>query len=86
MIMKIKLLSLCLFTLLAFSSCGYLFREIITPNRCKKCEIFDQNNNVVWFEDECGGELYNMELRAKATAYDYGCNHTLKCDSYKKNK
>ena len=66
--MKIKLLTLCLFIPFVFNSCGYLFRELATPNRCKKCEIFDQNNNVVWFEDECGGELFNMELRAKATA------------------
>ncbi len=82
--MKIKLQTLFLFMLFAFNSCGYLFRELTMPNRCKKCEIFDQNNNVVWFEDECGGEVYNMELRAKAAAYDYGCNHNLKCNSYKK--
>ena len=53
-------------------------------NSCKKCEIFDQFNNVVWSTDECGGEVYNMELRAKAEAYDYGCDHTLRCNSYKK--
>ena len=77
------LLVILLFTI-SFSSCGYLFRELVTPNRCKKCEIFDQFNNVVWSTDECGGEVYNMELRAKAEAYDYGCDHTLRCNSYKK--
>ena len=72
------------FFVMSVTSCGYLFREVVTPNSWKKCEIFDQFNNVVWSTDECGGEVYNMELRAKAEAYDYGCDHTLRCNSYKK--
>ena len=82
---KAKLLAIYIF-LFSLNSCGYLFREIISPNNCKKCEIYNQNNDIVWSSDECGGEVYNMELRAKAKAYDYGCNHTLSCKSYKKPK
>ena len=82
--MKKSALLVILFFSICLNSCGYLFRELATPNRCKKCEIFDQFNNVVWSTDECGGEVYNMELRAKAEAYEYGCNHTLRCNSYKK--
>lgn len=82
--MKELALLMIFFFVMSVTSCGYLFREVVTPNSCKKCEIFDQFNNVVWSTDECGGEVYNMELRAKAEAYDYGCDHTLRCNSYKK--
>jgi hypothetical protein len=84
--MRILILFIVLTSLLSLTSCGYIFREIATPSNCKKCEIFNLNGDIVWSTDECGGEVYNMELRAKAKAYDYGCNHTLSCKSYKKPK
>jgi len=71
--------------ILSTTSCGYLLREIVTPNNCKKCQIYNQSNDVVWERDECGGDVYNMELKAKAEAYDFGCDYTLKCNSYKKD-
>lgn len=64
-------------------SCGYMARQVLTPNTCKKCDIIDQFGEVVWSEDDCGGGVYNMEQRAKATAYDYGCGNTVNCYSYK---
>lgn len=66
------------------NSCGFLFREIVTPNMCMKCEILNPSNVVVWSSDECGGEVYNMETKAKASAYDYGCDFTLNCKNYRK--
>ena len=39
-------------------------------------------NNLVWSENSCGGGVYNMEQRAKATAYDLGCGHTVICEIY----
>lgn len=70
---------------LNINSCGYLFREIAMPNNCKKCQIYNQINGVVWERDECGGKVYNMELNAKAEAYDFDCDYTLKCKNYKKD-
>lgn len=58
-------------------------REIFASNRCERCEITDPYNNVVWSEDECGGAVHNMTMRAKATAYDYGCDYILVCEKYK---
>ena len=34
-------------------------------------------------ENGCGGEVYNMEQRVKAKAYDYGCGYTVHCETYK---
>ena len=69
-------------TIITFASCGYIARQIITPKSCKKCEILDHYNNLVWSENNCGGGVYNMEQRAKATAYDLGCGHTVICEIY----
>lgn len=69
--------------IITFTSCGYIAREMITPKSCKKCEILDQNNNLVWSENNCGGGVYNMEQRAKAKAYDLGCGHRVSCENYK---
>lgn len=79
---RIGITSLSLMAIL--TSCGFIAREIFAAKRCELCEIVDQSNNVVWSEDNCGGEVHNMTMRAKATAYDYGCNHTLTCEKYKK--
>jgi len=76
----IVLLAMCS----TLNSCGYMAREIFASKRCERCEIFDENNNVVWSEDNCGGEVHNMTLKAKAQAYDYGCNHRLQCEKYKR--
>ena len=78
------LLILGLVTIL--SSCGYMARELATPNTCKRCEIVDNWGTVVWSEDECGGSVYNMEQRAKAEAYDRGCDYRVNCDTYKKEE
>lgn len=67
------------------ASCAYMARSVIAPNSCKKCEVIDNNTgSVVWTEDECGGGVANMEQRAKVEAYDRGCHHTVKCESYKR--
>lgn len=68
--------------IITFTSCGYIARQIITPKSCKKCEILDQYNNLVWSENNCGGGVYNMEQRAKAIAYDLGCGHRVSCEIY----
>lgn len=78
--MKLLLSILIISTL---TSCGFLARELVAGKQCKKCEITDPNGLVVWMEDGCGGEVHNMELRAKATAYDFGCGHKLGCVTYK---
>ena len=65
-------------------SCAYMARSVVAPNQCKKCEVINTDTNtVVWTEDECGGSVANMETRAKVEAYDRGCNHTIRCESYK---
>ena len=68
------------------SSCAYMAREVVAPNTCKRCNVYDEQGNVVWSEDDCGGGVHNMVLRGKAAAYDLGCNHVLKCQSYKAEK
>ncbi len=75
---------LCL--LIFASSCGYIFRSIATPNKCKKCEVVYADGGVVWSEDGCGGDVYNMEDRAKVEAYDRGCDYVVRCESYKQEK
>ena len=65
------------------NSCAYMAREMVAPKSCKKCNVYDEQGNVVWTEDDCGGGVHNMVLRGKAAAYDLGCNHVLKCQTYK---
>lgn len=69
---------------LLLGSCGYMVRQMATPNSCKKCEITNDFGTVVWTEDDCGGGVYNMEQRAKAEAYDKGCGFKVSCSTYKK--
>ena len=68
----------------SFSSCGFILHEVATPNSCIKCEIQDSLGNIVWEEDACGGGTYNMEQRAKAKAYEKGCEHIVYCETYQK--
>lgn len=68
------------------ASCGYMARQVVAPNTCKKCEITNASGAVVWAKDECGGGVHNMELRAKAEAYDLGCGHKVSCTSYEKEE
>ncbi len=61
-------------------------RELFAGKKCQTCEIRDENSTMVWSETDCGGGVYNMELKAKARAYDMGCNHTLTCNKFKKSE
>lgn len=81
--MKIHLLFLCAASVLLLNSCGFLFAEVIAPSHCKKCQIISEYGEVVDEENGCGGEVYNMEQRVKAKAYDYGCGYTVHCETYK---
>jgi len=63
-------------------SCGYILREIVASNTCKKCEILDCGS-VIETEDECGGGVHNMEMRMKARAYDLGPHYSVECETYK---
>ena len=65
------------------TSCAYMFNEVVSPNRCKKCVVVDQFGTEVWSEDECGGGTANMDLRCKAEAYDRGCDYTCQCEVYR---
>jgi hypothetical protein len=56
---------------------------MVAPNQCKKCEVVDYSGNVVWSEDDCGGGIYNMEMRAKVEAYDRGCDYQVRCSTWK---
>ena len=63
-------------------SCGYIVTEVVAPNTCKKCDIL-AGSSVVETRDECGGGVYNMEMKMKARAYDLGPNYYLECETYK---
>lgn len=68
-----------------FSSCAFLIGETVAPNNCKKCQIVSSNGDVLFEEDGCGGNLYNMKQRLKAKAFDAGCcSCRLDCETYKK--
>ena len=60
--------------------------EAVASGSCKKCEVVDQWGEAVHTEDGCGGEVYNMEQRTKARAYEMGCDYTVRCESYKKEE
>ena len=70
---------------ISLSSCAYMAREVVAKNSCKRCEVINSSGDVVWSEDDCGGGVHNMELRAKGEAYDMGCGHTVNCTSYKQD-
>ncbi len=72
--------------IVSLNSCAYMTRSVVAPNSCKKCEVIDNMGTIVWSEDECGGGVHNMELRCKAEAYDYGCDHKCSCESYRKEE
>jgi hypothetical protein len=82
---KLKL-TLSIIGLFAASSCGYMARSIFTPNQCQRCEVLHRDGTVIWSEEECGGGIYNMEDRAKVEAYDRGCDYSIRCNTYKKEK
>ena len=69
------------------TSCAYMFKEAVAPNRCMKCALVDVNTNeTLWSEDECGGGSAGMEKRCKVEAYDYFVkSRQVRCDceSYK---
>jgi len=60
-----------------------MFAEVVAPSHCKKCQIISEIGNMVDEEDGCGGDVYNMEQRIKAKAFDYGCGYTVDCETYK---
>ena len=70
--------------IISFSSCGFIFHQVAAPNSCKKCEIQDSFGNIIWEKDACGGGTYNMEQRAKAKAYEKGCEYKVYCKTYQK--
>lgn len=69
------------FLLMMTQSCGYIVREIVAPNSCKKCDILLEGS-VIETSDECGGGVYNMETKMKARAYDLGPDYYVNCQSY----
>lgn len=77
-----KIFLILLITNSSLTSCAYIFYEVATPNSCKKCQVIDSYNYAVWTEDNCGGGVFNMELRAKAEAYELGCGFRVSCFSY----
>ena len=56
---------------LILNSCGYMARAVVAPNNCKICQVMNAQNQQVWVEDECGGNVHNMEMRAKVAAVSY---------------
>lgn len=85
LVMKISISKVSIFfSVIILTSCGYIAREIFTPKTCKNCEILDSYGNVVKSYDDCGGGVFNMELRTKAEAYDYGCGYRVNCTTYQR--
>lgn len=73
-----------LFSAVMLTSCGYIAREVFMPKTCKTCEIRDSFGSLVKIYDACGGGVFNMELRTKAEAYDYGCGYRVNCTTYER--
>lgn len=84
--MKFYLNILTVVSLLLLNSCGFMFAEVIAPSGCKKCQIISDYGSIVDEEDGCGGDVYNMEQRIKAKAFDYGCGYSVNCETYKQQE
>ncbi len=66
--MKNKLIYLII--IITFS-CANIFKEVVLPNQCKRCELIDQNSRqVLWTKEGCGGENTYIERDCKVEAYD----------------
>ena len=53
MAMKNRNLISLLIIIISFSSCGFIFHQVVAPNSCKKCEIQDSFGNIVCEKDAC---------------------------------
>ena len=76
-----KSLLLILTAVLLFSSCGYIFNELLFPRSCLRCSVIDDMGNVLWSKEGCGGETHKMEDNCKLEAYD--SNAKCECETYR---
>lgn len=84
---RFLLLVLSLGSLGLLNSCMYMAAQVVAPNNCQKCEIVAFDGSILFEEEGCGGDLYNMKQRLKAKAFDDGCcDCTLQCETYKKDE
>ena len=70
------------------SGCGYIIREIASPNKCEKCEVVDTTTGEVLSTYEgCGGSRTNVERDAELAAYSCmkatcNCNIDVVCTTW----
>ncbi len=76
--------------MLFLTGCEAIFHGLVTPNRCKGCEVVNQRTGeVVWQDQGCGGGKANIEDNAKIEAYEYnseqstGCVYKVECETWK---
>ena len=87
--MKKKLPFFAIILALSFccSSCAYVFNALVFPNQCTRCTVVDHFGEIIYDSQECGGANVNLELEAKASAYDLSrnsslCQYTVVCESW----
>lgn len=85
-----KYLTLSILILLLLTSCEKVAREVLAPNRCKKCAVIDDNTgDTLSIYEGCGADFVDVEDDATITAYhciknSYNCNVSMSCTTWKK--
>ena len=73
---KLMRLTLLLMGILIMVSCENVFKEILFPSSCKRCDVVNENSSKVYSSEEgCGGGNVDIEDRAKVTAYDLNAGY-----------
>ena len=83
-----KKFALILISATVLSSCANIAKEVVAPNRCKKCEVYDnQTGEVLQTFEGCGGSNVGLEDDAKIAAFGFmrggNCNIDVRCETYK---
>ena len=84
-----KKLVLILVSATLLSSCANIAKGVVTPNQCKKCEVFNtQTGEVLGTYEGCGSENVRLEEKAKVAAFEImkggNCTIDVRCETYKK--
>lgn len=87
-----KHVSISVIILLFLNSCEKVARAAITPDRCKKCAVIDDNtNDTLSTYEGCGAGFVDVEDDAELFAYSCikstnNCNISVSCTTWKKEE
>jgi hypothetical protein len=89
---KFILLLFVLSASLSILSCRAIFKGIVAPNSCQRCQLYNTHTNeILWTEEGCGSANVRLEENCQIKAWELSrtgyniCDMDIECETWKQS-